>query len=456
MRCSGCLGAGRRLPRSGWESNSSGNPRPPRAWALVIWSVLALLVVTVYLPMAWDRYQLPIQAPAALLAALLLASAATALERGSPSFARGTDAIALATRVEWSVFVLLLGSYAFFWHSRDWNTASRLILTYAMADRGTVCLDGLDRQTGDIAFFQGHYYCDKLPGFSLLAMAPYRLARAVLGSSRPPIEIRRPRTTGRPITGSRWALRDCSRPSRRYYWCGSRATWAARRAARARGTGLWTGHASLCLRDARVWSSALRVRADRLVLLAFQASRRQQAARLVAAGFLAAYARGHRASGRPSLGHSGALSYWFNAWDGRGPDALAYFAIGAAVTTLVLLAYNMLAFGSPWEMGYFHHATAQFAKVHNRQNPLGLRPPDPTLVIPLLWGEYRGLLFYAPDPCPRLSPAGCCLPCAGDSTWRPCRLAIAAAVFVVNLSYPEWTGGWSTGPRLLVPLCPLP
>jgi len=82
-------------------------------------------------------------------------------------------------RVEWSVFLLLVGSYAFFWHARDWNTASRLILTYAMADRGTVCLDGLDRQTGDIALFQGHYYCDKLPGFSLLGMAPYRLARAV-------------------------------------------------------------------------------------------------------------------------------------------------------------------------------------------------------------------------------------------------------------------------------------
>jgi hypothetical protein len=33
-------------------------------------------------------------------------------------------------------------------------------------------------------------------------------------------------------------------------------------------------------------------------------------------------------------------------------------------------------------------------------------------------------------------------------------LACAFAVFVVNLSYPEWTGGWSTGPRLLVPLLP--
>src|SRR5206468_76617 len=28
------------------------------------------------------------------------------------------------------------------------------------------------------------------------------------------------------------------------------------------------------------------------------------------------------------------------------------------------------------------------------------------------------------------------------------------SVVLVNLSYPEWTGGWSTGPRLLVPLLP--
>jgi hypothetical protein len=33
-------------------------------------------------------------------------------------------------------------------------------------------------------------------------------------------------------------------------------------------------------------------------------------------------------------------------------------------------------------------------------------------------------------------------------------LALAAAILIVNLSYPEWTGGWSTGPRLLVPLLP--
>src|SRR3954451_200706 len=33
-------------------------------------------------------------------------------------------------------------------------------------------------------------------------------------------------------------------------------------------------------------------------------------------------------------------------------------------------------------------------------------------------------------------------------------MLVVAAVLLVNLSYPEWTGGWSTGPRLLVPLIP--
>jgi 4-amino-4-deoxy-L-arabinose transferase-like glycosyltransferase len=51
------------------------NGEMPTAWALVVWAGLTLAVVTAYLPMAWDRYQLPIQAPASLLAAVALARA---------------------------------------------------------------------------------------------------------------------------------------------------------------------------------------------------------------------------------------------------------------------------------------------------------------------------------------------------------------------------------------------
>jgi hypothetical protein len=43
---------------------------PPTAFGLLIWSAEAWVVVAVYLPMAWDRYLLPIQAPNALLVAV--------------------------------------------------------------------------------------------------------------------------------------------------------------------------------------------------------------------------------------------------------------------------------------------------------------------------------------------------------------------------------------------------
>ncbi|HEY2159114.1 MAG TPA: hypothetical protein VGH33_26030, partial [Isosphaeraceae bacterium] len=74
-----------------------------------------------------------------------------------------------STRPALGVFLILWASYAFFWHARDWNSASRLMLTYALVDRGTIVLNGLEEQTRDIAYFRGRYYTDKLPGFSLLA-----------------------------------------------------------------------------------------------------------------------------------------------------------------------------------------------------------------------------------------------------------------------------------------------
>jgi hypothetical protein len=42
---------------------------PPTAFALLIWAIMAWAIVAAYLPLAWDRYLLPIQAPNSLLAA---------------------------------------------------------------------------------------------------------------------------------------------------------------------------------------------------------------------------------------------------------------------------------------------------------------------------------------------------------------------------------------------------
>lgn len=54
---------------------------PPAAWAVSAWALVSLAVVTLYLPMAWDRYLLPIQAPFALLAAGAIVGAWDGLAR---------------------------------------------------------------------------------------------------------------------------------------------------------------------------------------------------------------------------------------------------------------------------------------------------------------------------------------------------------------------------------------
>jgi hypothetical protein len=174
---------------------------------------------------------------------------------------------------------------------------------------------------------------------------------------------------------------------------------------------------------------------------------------MLAAGFLAAAAAVIELSVGPVSAILGCYLVAQVIGRRRRPAALVAFAVGAAVPTAVLLGYNQVAFGSPWDMGYFHHATPRFAAVHHARNPLGLRHPDWSKAVPLLWGGYRGLLFYAPVVV--LSIPGWFV-LAARRLWGMALVSSlsVAAVFLVNLSYPEWTGGWSTGPRLLVPLLP--
>jgi hypothetical protein len=52
---------------AGWRQHRSDEP--PTAWAVAVHALVALATVTAFIPLAWDRYYLPIQPGAALLAA---------------------------------------------------------------------------------------------------------------------------------------------------------------------------------------------------------------------------------------------------------------------------------------------------------------------------------------------------------------------------------------------------
>ena len=366
--------------------------------------------------------------------------------------ARGVNLLNWYRRPAVGVFLILWASYAYFWQGRDWNSASRLMLTYAIVDRGTLSIDGLDDQTRDIARYQDHWYTDKTPGFSVAAIPPYWLARTLGGLPPHPLDRRgfafwpadywvtlftsglATAATGAILTGLAFRLGTSPRSSALIGLAYGLATPAAVYATLAYGHQLAAfslfGSLALLLEP----GGRIRIRAG-------------------LAGFLAAYASVVEIQVGPISALLGLSLIAMVLTGRRSWGSLVAFSLGAALPTALLLGYNWLAFESPWRMGYFYLVMEQFKEVHSSDNPLGLRRPDLAKIRELLWGERRGILWFAPILL--LAPFGLLVwTTSGRKGLAGLIAAICLAVFFVNLSYPEWTGGWTTGPRLLVPMLP--
>ncbi|MGH9174508.1 MAG: hypothetical protein ACRD1H_09125, partial [Vicinamibacterales bacterium] len=76
------------------------------------------------------------------------------------------------------LFITLLVAYVYTpprW--QDWNQNSRIDLTMAIVDQGTIRIDDYVANTGDYALIDGHAYSDKAPGLSLAAVPVYAATR---------------------------------------------------------------------------------------------------------------------------------------------------------------------------------------------------------------------------------------------------------------------------------------
>lgn len=350
------------------------------------------------------------------------------------------------------VFLATWLSSGWFHQSRDWNTASRLMLVYAIGDRGSISLDGLQRQTGDLAFKDGHYYCDKAPGFSLIATPPYILSKFIIG----------------------WPNHPLGQDGLALWPADAFVTWLSSGLASAliallifiilNQSGIKSNHAAV-FALMTIWASPMAVYstlayghqvASALLLVSACITLFKNISinkYPVAIGLFCGFAVLTELAQAPvaiAIGLSVLASDRSIKSISRN---ITLMLLGALPSALILMLYNFVAFGSAFDMGYFHHATQQFAKVHSADNPLGLNLPDFSRLKPLIWGEYRGLLFYAPWAA--LAPVGWAFMISNKS-WKLLWLTLAGFIVPlwVNLSYPEWTGGWSTGPRLLVPSLP--
>lgn len=121
-------------------------------------------------------------------------------------------------------------------------------------------------------------------------------------------------------------------------------------------------------------------------------------------------------------------------------DLVIYFAPSTAALALILAA-NYFRFGNPLETGYGSEASL-FSLAQLSQT-----------VPALLFSGDKGLLLFCP------------LLVVGVLGWRrfaqlrPREAALCAAIvaveFVLAATWHSWIGGWSWGPRLLVPTIPL-
>jgi len=76
-------------------------------------------------------------------------------------------------RFEVKIFLTLFLLYSFFIYWATWNEDTRFFLTRAIVDENRFEIDTWYNQTGDRAFYDGHYYSDKDPGLSYLASPVY-------------------------------------------------------------------------------------------------------------------------------------------------------------------------------------------------------------------------------------------------------------------------------------------
>jgi hypothetical protein len=346
--------------------------------------------------------------------------------------------------------VLVLGFYGYFYQAGGWNQNSRFDLVRAIVERGTSSIDAYHTNTGDKAKRGDHYYCDKAPAASWLAVPAYAAIRAVAATGH--------------------------RADRKFLaWSSYGVTvWAIGLPSAVAVGFLLLALGALGIREYAATGIAL---AYGLGTMALPYSTlfygHQLAASLVSIGFsILVIARGREGDRRIRLSASG----WFAVGALLGsavaveyPAALAGLVIaaygvafadkrsrlwwliaGGAIPGLAVAAYHMAAFGGPLRLPY--HFSTQ--KHRHMGGFMGIGLPTGEALWGILGSSYRGLFYGSPWLLAAI-PGSILLVWKKATRGEACVCGAIALAFVwLNASLVDWQGGWAMGPRYLIPAVP--
>ena len=340
------------------------------------------------------------------------------------------------------------------------NTVSRMGYIFALLHEHVANIDTVAAFTVDKAELAGHFYMDKAPGLSLLALpfvAGFDGLMHLLGA--PTALIEDGQFSLHYILASTLAVLVTVAPLTA---SGGAAVFAAAR--RLSASRMASGFAAilfgLCT-PAFGWGTVLFGHAATagLLMLGFAqvlaasdlpSPRQPLRAGLLAGLLLAGAVVSEFTAAIPAalIGLAGLYRLARLGDRARLGRSLGGVALGAAAAALPLLAYNTLVFGAPFQLGYGHVVGFEGMQ----RGFFGIVLPDPAVALALLAGAKRGLL--------PVSPALALVPLAWLAARRwpveivACVIAIPLSLLAINAGYAYWDGGAATGPRHLVPALP--
>lgn len=366
------------------------------------------------------------------------------------------------------LFVLVFGSYSYFVNGiGNPNSTTRLALTLALIEKGELNIDDLAAQTMDKAQAGNHYYLDKAPGMSFLAIpVVYVVLPAVKLLGRPTMwfEGHSPTiqfallqylveifTAALPtslavIALYLSALRIGASPGG--------ALFAA--LGFGLGTPAW-GWATTFLSHAT--SAAVQFLALAVIIHLDagddkgRVAPRRAIPMALAVGALLGWSVVTEFAAAPSAAMIAlyGMVRLGRSLPPRQTVQLIFTAVAAGLTAVApLLVYDTLAFGSPFSLGYSH--VVGFEGMQDGFH--GIHLPNWRVAFAILFGQHRGLLWICPILL--LTPWALYRLFQRKDQWQLAALimGIAAYYVLLNSGYYYWDGGWSTGPRHVTPILP--
>lgn len=356
-------------------------------------------------------------------------------------------------RLALALFALAYVSFAVYAAPDFWNAqvVTRLALTIGIVEDRSLVIDRFADRTVDKAFVDGHYYTDKVPGLSFLALPATTLARAFAGpfdASNQDIYVRAAALSTSVLFGA-LAVALTFLVACRLGASPRQGVLAAFVLAMATPYFGWS-----TVFFAHATSGALLMLAAAATVFSFTSTGPWPPWRMgLGVGLLLGFTVVVDVVAAPAAAVLGAVALWCS-WRAGGRYALKTctgLAVGGIAGVMPLLIYNSFAFGSPFTMGYANVVGFEGMK----SGFFGLTAFSLGKALALMVGPFRGLLPFAPVLA--LGPLGLWGMFRGGAPRRVSAIVIAAVFFAfvaVNASYVYWNGGWSTGPRHIVPALP--